>query len=85
MAKIIKTTGEVINVEPRNKCDFKREELKEIVQGFIEIVWLADGKHIMVVNEEGHLLNLPINTIASQFYPGIIVGDVLFCERNQVR
>ena len=89
MAEIIKTNGEHVEVSPRNGNDFKLEELQAIVDGYIEVVWLPDDK-IMVVNEEGKLMNLPLNDEATEIYRkefgynDMIVGDVLICDANQV-
>jgi hypothetical protein len=56
-AQIIKTTGEVLEVEPNNKTDFSLEELQEIVGGYIEIFNWKEMNRIlsecMVVNEDG--------------------------------
>lgn len=49
MAKIYKTTGEVIEVEPKNGKDFKLKELQEIVHGYIELVNYSPTQY-MVVN-----------------------------------
>lgn len=53
-------------------------------------VWLHYDK-LMVVNEDGKLLKLPVNHKATEiflkeFFPrkDIIVGDVLICDKNQV-
>lgn len=83
MAQIIKTTGEVIETSPANGTDFSLEELRAVVGGFIEIVHLRDGR-LMVVNEEGKLDGLPINELASNLYPDLIVGDVLVCDIKQI-
>lgn len=89
MAKIIKANGEEIETSPMNGNDFKLEELQSIVGGYIEIVWLPNGK-IMVINEEGKLMNLPENVNATKIYHStfgyndLIVGDVLLCDSNQV-
>ena len=86
MAQIIKTTGEIKYTTPKNGTDFSAEELHEIVGGFFEIFRLsgAPGK-ILVVDEEGRLKNKPINELASIFYGRVIVGDVLMCDRNEVK
>lgn len=84
MSKIYKTTGEVIEVEPKNGKDFKLKELQEIVQGYIEIVNFSPTEY-MVVNEEGHLIGLPLNPSATILYKkDIIVGDVLICNKSQI-
>lgn len=86
MAKIYKTTGEVIEVEPKNGKDFKLKELQEIVHGYIELVILSPTEY-MVVNEEGHLISLPLNLSATRLYnkKDVIVGDVLICHKSQIK
>ena len=91
MAQILYASGDVKNVEPKNGKDFQYEELKEIVGGYIEIVYLSD-KQIMVVNEEGKLIGLPFYLMATEAYRlatqpnnDTIVGDVLLCDVNQVK
>lgn len=88
-AKWIKTSGEIIDVEPKNGKDFSLEELQEYVGGYIEVAY-PPSKHgaIMVLNEEGKLNNLPINHLASKaYFPGqdVIVGDVLLCHSSQIK
>jgi len=87
MAKWIKANGEVIEVSPKDKGKtFSLKELKEYVGGWIECVYL-NRRQVMVVNEEGKLLNLPYNAIATATYQlatqpndDFIVGDALLCE-----
>lgn len=84
MAAFIKTNGEITNVTPKNGTDYKYEELKEFVGGYIEIVPINDHE-IMVVNEEGKLNNLPVNHIASLLYMyDTICGNVLVCDDSEV-
>lgn len=84
MAAFIKTNGEITNVTPKNGTDYKYEELKEFVGGYIEIVPINDHK-IMVINEEGKLNNLPVNHIASLLYKyDTICGNVLVCDDSEV-
>jgi hypothetical protein len=90
-AQILKTTGEVWEVEPNNKTDFSLEELQEIVGGYIEIINFPN-RECMVVNEEGVYMKLPINASATNLYIqkhnlleiSVIVGDVLICKSNQI-
>ena len=86
--RIIFVDGREKFIEPKNGTDFSLEELQTIVGGYIEIVPLGDNR-IMVVNEEGHLQNLPTNLVASfitaQFGIFDIVGNVLVCHSSMVK
>ena len=88
-AKIYKADGSIIDVKPNNGTDFSLEELQEIVGGYIEIVGLMDNE-IMVINEEGKLIDLPFNENATQLYQEVdgfydyIAGDVLVCDSSMV-
>ena len=85
MARILRANGAVEETAPKNGRDFSLEELKNIVGGYIEIVPLESGE-IMIVNEEGKLYHLPVNMQATHLYGyEIIVGDVLVCDKGQVR
>ena len=86
MAKWIKADGNVVDVSPKNagKC-FTLEELKCFVGGWIECIHVSP-KQVMVINEEGKLLNLPYNAVATEafrmaFHPTdvFIVCDSLLC------
>ena len=87
MAKWIKTSCEVIDVTPRNESKtFTLDELKSFVGGWIEIVNVSPTQ-VLVVNEEGKLMNLPYNAIATEVYRmatqpnnDFIVGDALLCN-----
>ena len=84
MARIIKTDGKEISVEPRNGSDFSLSEMQRIVGGFIECVTLANGQ-LMVVNEEGVILEMPYNKKASELFGQPIVGNALVCDSNQIK
>jgi Domain of unknown function (DUF3846) len=73
MALILRTDGSEEEVSPASGRTFSLEELQTIVgegtdegRGYIEIVPCKDKKHIIVLNEEGKLLGLPINARASE-------------------
>lgn len=97
MAKIIKTTGEVIEVSPKNGKTFELEELQAVVEHkvgdvsfhYIEIVYLRDGR-LMVVNEEGKLIGAPVNNKATDIFIesfgvfDIVCGNVLVCDDNEI-
>jgi hypothetical protein len=89
MAYIIKTSGEVKKIQPKNGTDFQLDELKSIVNGYIEVVYLPNSR-MMIVNEEGKLNGLPLNEKATGLLwmlGGLdyIVGDVLLCDQDQVK
>ena len=83
MARLIKTDGTQIGIEPKNGNDFKWEELHELIGGYIEIVRLGNGE-ILVVDEEGLCKRLPINLIASLRAGFTIVGPAVWCKSSQV-
>ena len=90
-AVVVTAEYKVENVAPANGCDFSLEELQKIVDGYIEVVWLNNGK-IMVVNEEGAFSKQPniIATTYAQMNGGIadndtIFGDVLRCDTDMVK
>ena len=83
-------TNTVEEVQPKNGVDFSLKELQGFVDGYIEVVYLND-EEIMVVNEEGRLLGLPINVAATLKYNearglnDLIVGNALVCKRSEVK
>lgn len=89
MRKIIKSTGETIEVSPKSQKGFTLKELQELVQGSIEVIPLGT-KSLMVINEDGKILELPYNEKATQIYRtyyttnDFIVGDVLICNSKDV-
>ena len=97
MAQIIKTTGEVIEVAPKNGKTFELEELQSIVNHevdgvsyhYIEIIYFRDGR-LMIVNEEGKIIGAPMNNKATDIFVqsfgvfDIVCGNVLVCDSNQV-
>ena len=88
MAKIYKTTGEVVEVSPKNGTDFSLEEMQAIVEHkvngvsyhYIEIIYLPNGK----------LIDAPINRKATEIFMNafgavdVVLGDVLVCNENEV-
>lgn len=90
-SRIISAGGMVTYYDPANGTDFQLEELQRIVGGYIEIVYLND-RQVMVVNEEGKLNGLPVNSIATaayqiarQYTNDFIVGDVLICDKELIK
>ena len=92
MARIIKTNGEIIPVEPKNGTDFQLDELQQIVGGYVQLFPLAnEAGEVMVMNEDGKIEGLPTNPKATElaakrlFQGDYIVGDVLVCTNKQIR
>lgn len=54
----------------------KLKEMQDFVGGYIEVIRISPNKQ-MVVNEEGLILKLPLNLIASQLAKRSIVGNVI--------
>lgn len=53
------------------------QSFKDIVAGYIECVTLSPGKVEMIVNEEGLLLDLPNNPVASFITGQYIAGNAV--------
>lgn len=82
-AAVFKASG-AVEVKAFPSPEMSLEWLKKAVGGWIEIVrgvGLPEGGY-MVVNEEGRLLGLPFNPVASFLYSAgnaPIVGDAVVC------
>jgi hypothetical protein len=77
MYQLITTTGKATELS----APVSLEDLQKAVGGYIQIVRFhyPEGKTgLAYVNEEGYLLNLPINHAASVVLGMPIVGDVVF-------
>jgi hypothetical protein len=83
VAKLYKTTGEIINVSPSNERDFKCVELRKYVGGYFELVPLQEGW--LVCNEDGRSLELPKNQLISLFLHRVVLGDCLICGVNEIQ
>ena len=91
MATMMKTDGSRMEVNPSDgKMFFSLEEAQKMVGGYVQVVPLGDG-NILVVNEDGKPMGLPVNreatSIMHRHYPmavnDCIVGDVLMCMNNE--
>lgn len=77
MALYIRHDSDQIEHRSANEGNaFSLQELQNAVGGYIEMIYLADGR-FMVVNEEGRLLGLPFNRIATRLLAdtGVRVQD----------
>tara|TARA_R100000322_G_C5278861_1_gene149154 strand:- start:15 stop:290 length:276 start_codon:yes stop_codon:yes gene_type:complete len=60
------------------------EEMQEFVGGYIEVVTLPDFRQ-MVINEEGKLLNLPINMVATNLFEKAFgIGTDVICGKAMI-
>ena len=88
-AKIIYTDKGAEDYTPNNGSTFELEELQEVVGGYIEIVRLNDGR-IIIVNEDGLSLNLPVNIEATNILrrdhstTEYIVGTAIVCDADMI-
>lgn len=83
---IIKADGTVTFTSPANpRKGYDLTALQGIVGGYIEIVRTRIPGVILVINEEGLLMDLPLNLAATQYAGQPIVGDVLLCSDNHVK
>jgi hypothetical protein len=85
---LYRADGTQETVAPKNKKYFRLAELQALVGGYIEMVFLNDGR-IMVVNEEGKIDGLPVNVRATEIIrrcgrEDAIVGDALVCESKLI-
>ena len=93
-ARLLKFSGDVMEIEPKNGTDFKLDELyKHLNCSLVEVINLNQDD-IMVVDEEGKLAsNNVINvnaTMLAQENQAItswdyIAGDAIVCNRKMVR
>lgn len=86
MVKIIKTNGEIIDLEDK---ELQLEQMQKVVGGYIEIVRLKNG-WLVVCNEEGKLIGLEENPVATLVcningFNDTIVGDVIICESKYIK
>lgn len=88
-AKVYCANGYEEDARPINGKTFTLKELQEAVGGYIEIIRLNDGR-IIVVNEDGLNLNLPVNIEATNILrrdhstTQYIVGNAIVCDADMV-
>ena len=88
-AKVYCANGYEEDARPINGKTFTLKELQEAVGGYIEIIRLNDGR-IIVVNEDGLNLNLPVNIEATNILrrdhstAQYIVGNAIVCDADMV-
>lgn len=81
---LISANGGERVVMPANGTDFKLREVQKMIGGYVEVVYLRDGR-IMLVDEEGLLKGLPLNRAASRMAGRPIVGEALVMPNDMFR
>ena len=95
-AKLLKASGEIVPITPKNGKDFNLSEMQGYVGGYIEVLTPPGcPESHMIVNEEGKFNPLPINKLATELWqagcdPGsdrasdAVVGDVMLIQKGQI-
>ena len=88
-ATILRTDGTEEEFKFKGKHP-RLKEMQDVVGGYIELVYLPQGK-CMVINEEGKLLGLPVNNLATKIYfetfgpVDVIVGEAIVCDAGIIK
>ena len=93
-AKLLKASGEVVEIKPNNDTDFTLDELyKHLNCSLVEVINLNQDD-IMVVDDEGKLkVNNVINVNATKLaqenqaiiFWDYIAGNAIVCNRKMIR
>ncbi len=94
VALLYTTDLSILKIKPANGRYFTLEEMQGYVGGLIQIIPL-DGKDLedklLVVHEEGKLINLPFNLFATiewiRYYgeTDFISGDAIICDPDLIQ
>lgn len=77
-------TAEEITIPPSEEGDDRLSVMQEAVNGLIQPVYIEFGDYsVILINEEGLLLNLEPNIVASMAAQQPIVGPVLFLTGDE--
>jgi hypothetical protein len=81
MARLITANGFI-----KNDVDISTlERMQKLVGGYIEFVYpLGGSPAVLICNEEGLLMGLPINERIEQKYNITLVGDVIEATRDEL-
>ena len=88
-AKIIYTDKEAEDYTPKNGKTFEFDELRGIVEGFVDIIRLNDGR-VIIVDSQGKALNKAVNIPATNilrrdhFTTDYIVGTAIVCDADMI-
>ena len=88
-AKIIYNDKEAEDYTPKNGKTFEFDELQGVVGGHFEIVWLNDGRMIIVDEDgksKGKAVNIPATNILRRdhYTTDYIVGTAIVCDADMV-
>ena len=88
-AKIIYTDKEAEDYTPKNGKTFGKTEMCGIVEGFIDIIRLNDGR-VIIVDSQGKALNKAVNIPATNilrrdhYTTDYIVGTAIVCDADMI-
>ena len=88
-AKIIYTDKEAEDYTPKNGKTFEFDDLRGIVEGFIDIIRLNDGR-VIIVDSQGKALDKAVNIPATNilrrdhFTTNYIVGTAIVCDADMI-
>ena len=88
-AKIIYTDKEAEDYTPKNGKTFGKTEMYGIVEGYIDIIRLNDGR-VIVVDSQGKALNKAVNIPATNilrrdhYTIDYIVGTAIVCDADMI-
>jgi hypothetical protein len=89
MALLITPTGHLRTVSPHNHRNFTAQEIDDLLGGHPVCIHLQRGERRLWINEDGNLLRLPRNPLAtllarSVIPPGTsIVGPALLMTKHE--
>ena len=88
-AKIIYNDKEAEDYTPKNGKTFEFDELQGVVGGHFEIVWLNDGRMIIVDEDgksKGKAVNIPATNILRRdhYTTDSIVGTAIVCDADMI-
>ena len=93
-AKLLKASGEVVEIKPKNGTDFTLDELYKHLQCSLVDVINLNQDDIMIVDDEGKLTsNNVVNVNATKLaqenqaiiFWDYIAGNAIVCNRKMVR
>lgn len=87
----INSDGVMEQIKPFKHKRFSLQEQQAAVNGFVEMHLIYDHGVYLIYNEEGKMLKLPMNEMATKIFrdafgedAGTILGDVLVAQINEI-